>query len=118
MPSSRPEKCPRCEQEGTCPRHLTFLRRAREAGQPPPEPVDIGPSFITPERARQLRLRAQQTQVIASYVPPRRELTHEETRWTLRGQPRTRATFSQPHPADFPGGLPQPPEYPEDTGRP
>lgn len=44
--------------------------------------------------------------------------TIEAVRWELRGEPRTRATFSQPHPADFPGGLPQPPEYPEDTGRP
>lgn len=42
----------------------------------------------------------------------------ERTRWELRGEPRTRATFAAPHPADFPGGLPDPPEYPEDTGRP
>lgn len=40
-------------------------------------------------------------------------LTHEETRWSLRGEPRTRATFHLPHPADFPGGLPKPPEYPD-----
>lgn len=24
-------------------------------------------------------------------------------RWMLRGQPRTRGTFGQPHPADYPG---------------
>lgn len=41
-----------------------------------------------------------------------------DPRWELRGSARTRATFAQPHPADFTGGLPQPPEYPEDTGRP
>jgi hypothetical protein len=33
--------------------------------------------------------------------------------WELRGEPRTRATFGQPHPADFPGGLPLPGECPE-----
>ncbi len=30
--------------------------------------------------------------------------------WELRGEPRTRATFSDPHPDDFPGGLPLPAE--------
>jgi hypothetical protein len=34
------------------------------------------------------------------------------TRWTVRGQPRTRARFADPHPDDFPGGLPLPGEYP------
>ena len=38
--------------------------------------------------------------------------TPEEVRWTLRGEPRTRRAFAMPHPADFPGGLPDPPEYP------
>jgi hypothetical protein len=32
--------------------------------------------------------------------------------WELRGELRTRETFSQPHPDDFPGGLPTPSEYP------
>lgn len=41
-----------------------------------------------------------------------RPLTLEERRWTVRDQPRTRATFALPHPADFPGGLPAPSEYP------
>lgn len=36
----------------------------------------------------------------------------DDPRWELRGQPRTRATFAAPHPADFRGGLPQPQEYP------
>jgi hypothetical protein len=36
----------------------------------------------------------------------------ELDRWTVRGQPRTRATFADPHPDDFPGGLPLPGEYP------
>lgn len=27
----------------------------------------------------------------------------EARRWELRGEPRTRATFGQPHPADYPG---------------
>jgi len=27
----------------------------------------------------------------------------ERKRWTLRGEPRTRATFGLPHPDDFPG---------------
>lgn len=39
-------------------------------------------------------------------------LAREIERWNVRGEPRTRATFSQPHPADFPGGLPIPPECP------
>lgn len=51
----------------------------------------------------QLRFRHPQT---------RRVLTLEERRWTVRDQPRTRATFALPHPADFPGGLPLPGEYP------
>ncbi len=32
--------------------------------------------------------------------------------WELRSEPRTRATFSDPHPDDFPGGRPVPGEYP------
>ncbi len=36
-----------------------------------------------------------------------------DPRWELRGQPRTRATFADPHPGDFPGGLPLPAEYPD-----
>jgi hypothetical protein len=32
--------------------------------------------------------------------------------WELRGEQRTRETFAQPHPADFPGGLDLPREYP------
>lgn len=30
----------------------------------------------------------------------------ERGRWWLRGEPRTRATFGQPHPDDFPGRQP------------
>jgi hypothetical protein len=33
--------------------------------------------------------------------------------WEVRGEPRTRATFGRPHPADFRGGLPIPAECPE-----
>lgn len=32
----------------------------------------------------------------------------ERRRWELRGQPRTRETFSRPHPDDFRGGPVQP----------
>lgn len=32
------------------------------------------------------------------------EETIETTRWELRGQPRTRETFAQPHPGDYTGG--------------
>lgn len=38
--------------------------------------------------------------------------TPEQQRWTVRDEPRTRAEFAAPHPGDFPGGLPTPPEYP------
>jgi hypothetical protein len=36
----------------------------------------------------------------------------ELERWSVRGEPRTRARFADPHPDDFPGGLPLPAEYP------
>ena len=39
-------------------------------------------------------------------------VTQEEITWSVRGEPRTRATFGDPHPGDFPGGLPLPPECP------
>lgn len=46
-------------------------------------------------------------------LPSRQFLTATEiARWSLRGQFRTRDTFSLPHPADFRGGLPLPAEYP------
>lgn len=41
-----------------------------------------------------------------------------DPRWELRGEPRTRATFGQPHPDDFPGGLPLPGEFPRLSGNP
>lgn len=45
--------------------------------------------------------------------PAAPELTGEQVRWSVRGEPRTRATFGQPHPGDFPGGLPLPGDYPD-----
>jgi hypothetical protein len=36
----------------------------------------------------------------------------DHVRWAVRGEPRNRATFGFPHPADFRGGLPLPAEYP------
>jgi hypothetical protein len=36
----------------------------------------------------------------------------ELVRWMVRGEPRRREEFGFPHPGDFPGGLPLPPEYP------
>jgi hypothetical protein len=39
-------------------------------------------------------------------------LTAAEVTWSVRGEPRIRETFGDPHPADFPGGLPLPPSYP------
>jgi hypothetical protein len=35
-----------------------------------------------------------------------------EARWSLRGEPRSRQRFADPHPADFTGGLARPGEYP------
>lgn len=32
--------------------------------------------------------------------------------WSVRGEPRSREHFGDPHPDDFPGGLPLPPETP------
>ena len=107
------DRCPRCEQEGTCPRHLAeirFLRRARQAGQPEPEPADV---FHDAERARQWRIMNEpEKHQPPAVAPPERSLTQEEITWNVRGEPRTRATFGQPHPGDFPGGLPIPPECP------
>jgi hypothetical protein len=39
-------------------------------------------------------------------------LSQAEVTWSVRGEPRTRETFGRPHPDDFPGGLPLPPEFP------
>lgn len=107
--------CARCEQEGTCPQHLTtirFLRRARQAGQPDPEPEPPG-EYFDAARARQWRvMNAPEQHQPPAVASPGRALTQEEITWNVRGEPRTRATFSQPHPADFPGGLPIPPECP------
>jgi hypothetical protein len=36
-----------------------------------------------------------------------------EPMWELRGEPRSREHFGDPHPDDFPGGLPLPGECPE-----
>ena len=36
------------------------------------------------------------------------DMVREEVMWSVRGEPRTRATFGLPHPLDFPGGLPLP----------
>jgi hypothetical protein len=117
----RPPTCVRCEQEGTCPAHLVstanFLRRAREAGQRDTRPPDIDGEFVTIDRARQIRIIAEADRARdAIPVPPppalERELTPEELTWSVRGEPRTRETFSAPHPLDFPGGLPIPPECP------
>lgn len=41
-----------------------------------------------------------------------RDAPNEETSWSVRGEPRTRATFGHPHPGDFTGGLPLPGETP------
>lgn len=116
-------RCARCEQEGTCPKHhvsapaLRFLRRAREAGQPDTSTPDIDDQYVTIDRARQIRIIAEadaaRDAIPVPAPPPReRELTPEELTWNVRGEPRTRATFAAPHPADFPGGLPVPPECP------
>ena len=35
-----------------------------------------------------------------------------EARWSVRGEPRSRQRFADPHPGDFRGGLPEPGEYP------
>lgn len=37
----------------------------------------------------------------------------EETRWSVRGEPRTRAIFADSHPDDFPGSLSVPADYPD-----
>lgn len=63
------------------------------------------------DKAR-LRWMFPQLNITPPEPPPRRELTPEERMWSLRGEPRTRATFGLPHPQDFPGGLPLPGEYP------
>jgi hypothetical protein len=90
---------------------MRFLRRAREAGQPPPSADDIYPDYVTPGRAAQWR--AMNTpETVQPPAPASRELTDEETRWNVRGEPRTKGTFASPHPADFPGGLPLPLECP------
>jgi len=94
-----------------------FERVAREAGQRDTRPPDIDGEFVTIDRARQIRIIIEADRVRdATPVPPppqrTRELTPEELTWNVRGEPRTRDTFGQPHPLDFPGGLPIPPECP------
>lgn len=94
-----------------------FERVAREAGQRPAEVIDIRAGYVTQERAAQLRVIIEADRIRdATPVPPpperTRELTPEELTWNVRGEPRTRDTFGQPHQLDFPGGLPIPLEYP------
>lgn len=48
---------------------------------------------------------------LARRPQPAPQASQHDPRWELRGQPRTRETFAHPHPGDFPGGLPIPPEY-------
>lgn len=93
--------------------HL-FERRAREAGQRDTRPPDIDRDFITIDRAAQIRreIEMENSQVPQVPPPPPREPTAEEARWSVRGEPRTRARFADPHPRDFPGGLPIPPDCP------
>ena len=40
------------------------------------------------------------------------DVVPDEIRWSVRGQPRHRGTFADPHPDDFRGGLPSPAEFP------
>lgn len=94
-----------------------FERRAREAGIRPPEVIDVRAEFVTIDRARQIRIiaeadRARDLMPVPPPPPRERELTPEERTWNVRGEPRTRRTFSAPHPLDFPGGLPIPPDCP------
>lgn len=42
---------------------------------------------------------------LAENMPP-------DPMWSVRGEPRSREHFADPHPGDFPGGLPLPPETP------
>jgi len=50
---------------------------------------------------------------IPDRAPPRMpEPPPELVRWSVRGDLRRREEFGRPHPADFPGGLPLPPECP------
>lgn len=100
-----------------------FERRAREAGTRDTRPPDIDDQFVTIDRARQIRIiaEADRARDLMPVPPPpavERELTPEELTWSVRGEARTRATFSAPHPLDFPGGLPIPPECPTSPAAP
>lgn len=94
---------------------------ARENWQP-----ELGQDYITATRAarevrRQRAARAAAAVVGLAHQIARGEvrsdsigprLTQEEIAWSVRGEPRTRATFAAPHPGDFKGGLPAPREFP------
>jgi hypothetical protein len=51
-----------------------------------------------------------QAHELARHDPAQQE--QADPMWELRGEPRTRATFADAHPDDFPGGLPIPDEFP------
>jgi hypothetical protein len=48
---------------------------------------------------------------LAALIDPAPE-TRGDPMWELRGEPRNREHFADPHRGDFPGGLPLPAEFP------
>ena len=83
----------------------TLMRRGREARKA--RAADAGQTVL---RSMFSLVSSARCEKSGDNIPA--EIIIEERRWSLRGEPRTRATFADPHPRDFPGGMPIPREYP------
>jgi hypothetical protein len=67
------------------------------------------------------RLAASRTIALANTLADRDMLItapEGDLMWLLWDQPRTRQTFADPHPLDYPGGQPAPSEYPAAPSQP
>jgi hypothetical protein len=67
------------------------------------------------------RLAASRTITLANHLADRDMLItapEGDLMWLLWDQPRTRQTFADPHPLDYPGGQPAPSEYPAASSQP
>lgn len=121
--------CYLCGQPGHIRADCPDRAASRKSETSPRPPADAGPDDgetrqATParwaEKSRDYAGQAQQArQAMAKTMfgwplpaRPAGTLDREAERWNVRGTPRSRETFGLPHPGDFPGGLPIPPECP------
>lgn len=121
-------ECYRCGQEGHSRSNCPEVFRVPAATRPPavaesggnhgrdlypPASVFLGAPKEVSEDTRELIERLK-TELGLKDGPAGlvRVSRQELVTWSVRGEPRTRGHFAGPHPGDFPGGLPLPPDYP------